>query len=1497
VGLWSLFTGRRKPRTIGKESRTSVSRRGRFEALEERRLMDADPVKIGVTYLEEDSGSDQHGDTFQILFEGGAPGTEVTQLVINGDHGPAGLSVGDMIFDTIKGGLGADEAFNLQVVSSTGIQNVSWQVSDGGMTLTFNFQGFNAGEKLVFSIDVDEVQDFDPTETNQQTINEGIDPIASGVEFQGSKLTAKFQAPHYHDIQGTSEFRNLYDPQFNGSNLLISQGNAGGLPHDDFQGKRDRSTGTMLSLQQLPLPVTIAGKVFADNDRDLTQDAGEPSLAGVTLTLFKKVNGTWQNTGHTTQTDAQGRYKFGLELNLQPGVYQVRETQPAGYFSVGAIPGNVSGTPTGSTVAGDPDVLTEINIPLGDLHAVNYDFAEAQPASIRGRVHLTDKNGDCFSEEALNRPLAGVKVTLKDEQGNIVGTTFTNANGEYEFTNLLPGIYTIVEETPPGLLDGGDHVGTIGGIAVGIKPANDTISQIVLNGGQHGVNYDFCEKEPAMVAGFVYYDKNNNGIFEANEAAIPGTTIILLDAGGQQIAQTTTDNTGFYKFTNLSAGSYTIREVQPASFIDGKDTPGTIGGVVVGSADSANDRINSVNLLYGDSGINYNFGELKPGSIAGRVWVDPDEDCVFDSGEAPLAGVTIQLLDAGGNVIRTTQTNSQGEYLFTDLAPGVYGVRELQPSGYLQGGQMAGSHGGNASVTDLITQLIVEPENSLVEYNFCELLPVSIGGLVWADRDGDCLYDEGESPIAGVTIHLLDASGNVVATRQTDSQGKYQFNDLTPGTYSVKELQPAGYFDGDEVIGSHGGVDTGNDLLASVVLKSGDNAVNYNFCEVLPVSIAGRVFADTNGNCDFDEGEKGIGGVTIELLDANGSVVATRQTDSQGRYKFDNLPPGTYTVRELQPSGYFDGGESAGSHGGDDSGNDIITGVPLLSGDDATDYDFCEKPPASLSGYVFRDGGLIFSLDGTVPDNLYEIRDGKLTSDDLRLKGVVLELRHTLTGEPVLGEECLPGFYPSGPVRVTTDANGYYEFKGLNAGNYSVFEFHPEGYFDSIDTPGSTDGLAVNEDTEVSPLTILTFALQGVTFKNDAILQIPLAAGQQSVFNNFSEVQVTSIVIPPLELEIPPELPIIEEPVLQPPPLFLLPPVIAPPPVQSIVTGGAGSFTWHLSVIDAGLPRSTRASTRVADVTYRPAMYIDRAEWEPTRLRQGIWTIHSAHENGEAGAPQAHVFGIPGAIPVVGDWNGDGKSEIGLFYKGEWFLDLNGNGLWDAEDLWAKLGAKGDRPVVGDWDGDGKDDIGVFGPEWAGDPRHLESEPGLPDSANQRVVLNEDKTVKRPKNVPPSPEQATDGERLMRLSAKGQQRADLIDHVFRFGGGADIPVAGDWNGDGIRSVGVFRGGKWHFDVDGDGRWSVGDQTARFGEEGDIPFVGDFNGDGIEEIGIYRAGRWIIDTNGNRQIDAEDRQIELGGEGDLPVVGDWNGDGTDEPALYREQPAADAEAEG
>jgi hypothetical protein len=73
-------------------------------------------------------------------------------------------------------------------------------------------------------------------------------------------------------------------------------------------------------------------------------------------------------------------------------------------------------------------------------------------------------------------------------------------------------------------------------------------------------------------------------------------------------------------------------------------------------------------------------------------------------------------------------------------------------------------------------------------------------------------------------------------------------------------------------------------------------------------------------------------------------------------------------------------------------------------------------------------------------------------------------------------------------------------------------------------------------------------------------------------------------------------------------------------------------------------------------------------------------------------------FGLPGDVPVVGDWDGSGKTKIGVFRNGVWYLDMNGNGQWDgfAVDRAGQFGLPGDIPVVGDWDGSGKIKVGVY---------------------------------------------------------------------------------------------------------------------------------------------------------------------------------------------------------
>ncbi|MFV2070575.1 MAG: fibrinogen-binding protein, partial [Pirellulales bacterium] len=540
-------------------------------------------------------------------------------------------------------------------------------------------------------------------------------------------------------------------------------------------------------------------------------------------------------------------------------------------------------------------------------------------------------------------------------------------------------------------------------------------------------------------------------------------------------------------------------------------------------------------------------------------------------------------------------------------------------------------------------------------------------------------------------------------------------------------------------------------------------------------------------------------------------------------------------------------------------------------GENLVDYDFCEIPAASISGFVFQDGPAIAAFEISA-DGIAEVRDGQFTSDDRPLSGVTLELRDGTTGRPVSAEQTLPGRYNGVPIHVRTDGNGFYEFTGLAPGFYAVFEVHPSSFIDGIDTPGSLGGTAVNRHEAISRSILSDLEVDPAY---DAILGIPLGVGQRATDNNFSEVLIESNFWIPAD---PP--PVASIPFLPPPSTMFLPPrlfdrVYIEDDVVDVFGGSSSApgYTWHLSVIDGGTPRSIHTNDKLVQLT---SSHFDVVAWRQIDMRRSSWTFKQIDID-ESEGRQSAVFGTPHAHPITGDFNGDGVTEQGVFLKGQWFIDLNGNGKWDVGDLWARLGHDGDLPITGDWDGDGKADIGIFGPAWPGDPMAVKKEPGLPDPSNVRAG--------RPKNIPPLPSHAAVGSRTLKLTSLGKPRADLIDHVFHYGTAGDLPITGDWNGDGIDTIGVFRGGHWHLDVDGDGRWTEADGVIELGQAGDLPVVGDWDGDGIDELGIYRNGTWMIDTNGDHQFDARDKVFEMGASGDTPVVGDWNGDGIDQPGIY------------
>jgi len=130
---------------------------------------------------------------------------------------------------------------------------------------------------------------------------------------------------------------------------------------------------------------------------------------------------------------------------------------------------------------------------------------------------------------------------------------------------------------------------------------------------------------------------------------------------------------------------------------------------------------------------------------------------------------------------------------------------------------------------------------------------------------------------------------------------------------------------------------------------------------------------------------------------------------------------------------------------------------------------------------------------------------------------------------------------------------------------------------------------------------------------------------------------------------------------------------------------------------------------------------------------------------------------------------------------------------------------------------------------------------------------------------------------------RSSNSAGGADIVFTFGAYGDTPVVGDWTGSGRDLPGVVRGNVWYL------RHSLSsgpaNQSFAFGSHGDVPVVGDWDGDGRDSAGVVRQGRTWYLRNGTGGGAAE-VTLTYGVPGDIPVVGDWNGDGRDSIGIVR-----------
>ena len=134
----------------------------------------------------------------------------------------------------------------------------------------------------------------------------------------------------------------------------------------------------------------------------------------------------------------------------------------------------------------------------------------------------------------------------------------------------------------------------------------------------------------------------------------------------------------------------------------------------------------------------------------------------------------------------------------------------------------------------------------------------------------------------------------------------------------------------------------------------------------------------------------------------------------------------------------------------------------------------------------------------------------------------------------------------------------------------------------------------------------------------------------------------------------------------------------------------------------------------------------------------------------------------------------------------------------------------------------------------------------------------------------------------------------LVDNFEGFAGPeAGQPVIGDWTGNGLMRVGLFRDGVWFLDLNGNRRWDGeegGDGVFSFGLPGDIAAPGDWTGNGITKLGVFRKngerGEWGLDINGNMAYDRADKIALFGLASDIPVVAKWSRERADRVGVYQ-----------
>ncbi|MVK83011.1 YSIRK-type signal peptide-containing protein, partial [Staphylococcus aureus] len=469
----------------------------------------------------------------------------------------------------------------------------------------------------------------------------------------------------------------------------------------------------------------IGNYVWEDTNKNGVQELGEKGVGNVTVTVFD--NNTNTKVGEAV-TKEDGSY---LIPNLPNGDYRVEFSNlPKGYEVTPSKQGNneeldSNGLSSVITVNGKDNLSADLGIYKPKYNLGDYVWED------------TNKNGIQDQDE---KGISGVTVTLKDENGNVLKTVTTDADGKYKFTDLDNGNYKVEFTTPEGytpttVTSGSDIE----------KDSNGLTTTGVINGADNmTLDSGFYKTPKYNLGNYVWEDTNKDGKQDSTEKGISGVTVTLKNENGEVLQTTKTDKDGKYQFTGLENGTYKVEFETPSGYTptqvgsgtdEGIDSNGTSTTGVI--KDKDNDTI--------DSGFykpTYNLGDY--------VWEDTNKNGVQDKDEKGISGVTVTLKDENDKVLKTVTTDENGKYQFTDLNNGTYKVEFETPSGYTPTSVTSGNDTEKDSNGLTTTGVIKDADNMTLDSGFYKTPKYSLGDYVWYDSNKDGKQDSTEKGIKDV---------------------------------------------------------------------------------------------------------------------------------------------------------------------------------------------------------------------------------------------------------------------------------------------------------------------------------------------------------------------------------------------------------------------------------------------------------------------------------------------------------------------------------------------------------------------------------------------------------------------------------------------------------------------------------------------------------------------------------------------------------------------------